>query len=54
MAVYTPLSLTEIAPWFEREFSLGKAIDLRASMGVSKILIFFLIQHKQGKLRNMS
>ncbi|CAN1526384.1 COG2334 Putative homoserine kinase type II (protein kinase fold) [Burkholderiaceae bacterium] len=49
MAVYTPLSLTEIAPWFEREFSLGKAIDLRGIHGGIENSNFFLDTAQAGQ-----
>ena len=42
MAVYTPLTLSEIAPWLEHEFSLGKAMDLRGIHGGIENSNFFL------------
>ena len=49
MAVYTPLTLTEITPWFEREFSLGKATDLRGIHGGIENSNFFLDVTLAGK-----
>jgi len=49
MAVFTPIELSEIAPWISQHFSIGEATDIRGIHGGIENSNFFLDTARSGK-----